>query len=51
MESTLELSELDSLVDQLDTQINQLSTVDNAETPSLLLCSYGCGPWSWYHCW
>ena len=56
MQSTLELAELaelDALVENLDTQISETAPVDDAQTPSLLLCSLGCGGGggSWYHCW
>ncbi len=50
MQSTLELAELDELVEHLDTRISQTETVDSAQTPSVLLCSLGCGGggYSWY---
>lgn len=48
----LELAELDTLVANLDTHISESVPVDDAQTPSLLLCSLGCGGGgSWYHCW
>ena len=51
MQSTMELEELDELVEHLDAQISQV-VVDDAQTPSLLLCSNGCGGgWSWHWCW
>lgn len=52
MQSTMELEELDELVEHLDTQISEVVAVDDAQAPSLLLCSNGCGGgWSWYWCW
>lgn len=52
MQSTMELEELDELVADLDTHISEVTVVDDAQTPSLLLCSLGhCGGGSWYHCW
>jgi hypothetical protein len=52
MQSTVELSEFDELVEQLDTQISELDLGPNAEATSLLLCSGGCGGggWSWRWC-
>jgi hypothetical protein len=48
----MELEELDELVADLDTHISEVTVVDNAQTPSLLICSLGCGGGgSWYHCW
>jgi hypothetical protein len=48
----MELAELDELVEHLDTSITQVEVTDDAQTPSLLLCSYGCGgggaSWYWY---
>jgi hypothetical protein len=52
MQATMELEELDALVADLDTHISESVVVDDAQTPSLLLCSLGCGGGeSWYHCW
>ncbi|MFL6125926.1 hypothetical protein [Actinophytocola sp.] len=51
MQSTMELAELDELVAQLDTKINETEVAEDKATPSLLICSLGCGgsgPWSWY---
>jgi hypothetical protein len=53
VQSTLELSEFDELVDELDAQISQLDLGPNAEATSLLACSGGCGggggySWDWY---
>jgi hypothetical protein len=50
MQATMELAELDELVTHLDTQISQVEVTDDAQTPSVLLCSAGCGggPYSWY---
>ncbi|MGW5053854.1 hypothetical protein [Actinokineospora sp. NPDC004072] len=43
MQPALELSELDELVDQLDTQISQVALTDDSAALSLLLCSFNCG--------
>jgi hypothetical protein len=52
MQATMELEELDALVADLDTHISESVVVDDAQTPSLLLCSYGCGGGhSWHYCW
>ena len=51
MEATMELEELDAMVADLDTHVSQTVVVDDAQTPSLLLCSLGCGGGSWYTCW
>lgn len=49
MQSTMELTELDELVDTLDTEISRLDVAENKEAVSLLLCSFGCGGgYSWY---
>jgi hypothetical protein len=32
--------------------VSETVDVDDAQTPSLLLCSNGCGGgWSWHYCW
>jgi hypothetical protein len=52
MQATIELEELDALVANLDADISETVVVDEAQTPSLLICSLGCGGgWSYYHCW
>lgn len=49
MQATMELSELDHLIEHLDTEISQLEINDSTQTASLLLCSGHCGGgWSWY---
>lgn len=51
MQPTMELAELDELVEQLDASVTQIEVADNEQTPSLLLCSLGCGgghSWYWY---
>lgn len=52
MQSTMDLAELDELVEHLDTSITRIEVVDDSQTPSLLICSLGCGgggmSWYWY---
>lgn len=53
MQSTMELADLDELVEHLDTQISQVDVAqDNAQSPSLLVCSLAnCGghySYYWY---
>ncbi|MCG8917362.1 hypothetical protein L6E12_16370 [Actinokineospora sp. PR83] len=49
MQSTVELADLDELVEQLDAQITELDSADRGEAISLLACSGGCGGgWSWH---
>ncbi|MCT2581900.1 hypothetical protein [Actinophytocola gossypii] len=51
MQPTMELNELEELVSHLDTRISETEMTSEAQTPSLLLCSFGCGNHSWYwHC-
>jgi hypothetical protein len=52
MEATMEVEELEAMVANLDAHVSETVVVDDAQTPSLLLCSLGCGGGgSWYHCW
>ncbi|GAA3845632.1 MULTISPECIES: hypothetical protein [Amycolatopsis] len=52
MESTLELSELDGLVERLDARISSSGDPETGKPPSLLLCSGYCGDEdaSWFVC-
>lgn len=53
MQPTLELMELDSLIDELDAQVSEVS-LESKEPASLLCSAVGCGPWPYTHyhgCW